>query len=428
MLTAPLARILTSPLARQLVMSDSPFASILERIGEYPALFVEGQSLSAGFSSTDYLSPSSAKHIAFVGGGNGRTRALTFADTAPSPTKSVIASTVPLQEVATFNDGQTVLTTALDYMVQLGVDMLNFPAEQQPAWLGSVCARSGQPISSFVTGQYPMQRMNDGAIAVAARAAAVGKVGKVAAWLWMQGESDNDATGAKRAGYKANLETLLADVKTNIGNPSLLQAGYQTAGGVGSTVETQGSTMAQWDLFREGKYNIVAPAYFLPDNQSIHLSAMGEAWLGAYFGRFLFDWFYRGVLRKPLHPTACTISGGVCTITFSGNEGALVLDVENHRDVSDATLKTKLGFRLLDGSTAVDIGIPTVSGNQVSFTCPGSFSGIPTVRYACDQRWRNWNQPPQGCGNLRDSSADRFTFYGYSYPLYNYCIAFDWQP
>ena len=428
MLAGHLARSLGYPLARTLVRSESNFAAILERIGEYPALFVEGQSLSAGFGSTDYLSPASAKHIAFVGDTNGRTRALSFTGSTPQPTSPSLASTVPLQEVLTNNDGHTVLTTALDYMVQLGVDKLNFSAAQQPAWLGSICAASGQPITTFLAGQPAMQRMNDGAVAVAARATEAGKVGKVAAWLWMQGESDNDATGVKRAGYKANLETLLADVKTNIGNPSLLQAGYQTAGGVTTPVETQGSTMAQWDLFREGKYNIVAPAYFLPDNQSIHLSAMGEAWLGAYFGRFLFDWFYRGTLRKPLHPTACAISGGVCTITFSGHEGALVLDVENHRDVTDAALKTKLGFRLLDGSTAVDIGMPTVSGNQVTFTCPSSFSGAPTVRYACDQRWRNWNQPPQGCGNLRDSSADRFTFYGYSYPLYNYCIAFDWQP
>lgn len=407
---------------------SNPFGAVLERMGEFPALFVEGQSLSAGFGSTDYLSPASTKNYAFVGGGNGRTRALSFTGDAANPTAADLASLVALQEVATFNDGHTVLTTALDVMQSYGAEKSGMALASQPAWNAGICARSGQPISSFVTGQYPMQRMSDGAVAHAARAAALGKTGKVAAWFWMQGESNNDATGAGRSAYKTALETLLADVKTRIGNPDLLQGGYQTAGGVTSNVETQGATMAQWDLFREGKYNIVAPAYFLPDNQSVHINAMGQAWLGAYFGRFMYDWFFKGIIRKPLHPTACTISGGLCTITFSGVEGVLVLDTVNYRDVTDATLKTKLGFRLLDGSTAVDIGMPTVSGNQVTFTCPSSFSGVPTVRYACDQRWRNWNQPPQGCGNLRDSSPDRFTFYGYSYPLYNWCVNFDWNP
>jgi hypothetical protein len=428
MLARSLARPLARSLSRHLAAGESSFAQIIERMGEFPALFVEGQSLAAGFGSTDYLSPASSKNFAFVGAANGSTRALTFDTATANPAAADLASLVALQESTQSGSGHTVLTTALDVMQAYGAEKSGMALASQPAWNASVCARSGQPISSFITGQWPMLRMSDGATAHAARATALGKAGKVAAWLWMQGESNNDATGAGRSAYKTALETLLADVKTNLANPSLLQGGYQTAGGVGSTVETQGSTMAQWDLFKEGKYNIVAPAYFLPDNQSIHLSAMGEAWLGAYFGRFMYDWFFRGVIRKPLHPTACTISGGVCTITFSGVEGSLVLDTENYRDVTDATLKTKLGFRLLDGSTAVDIGIPTVSGNQVTFTCPGSFSGVPTVRYACDQRWRNWNQPPQGSGNLRDSSPDRFVFNGYSYPLYNHCIAFDWQP
>lgn len=405
----------------------NPFAAALARLGEFPALFVEGQSLSAGFGSTDYIPPEeSTKNFCFVGAGNGRTRALSFTGTSPNPTAADLASLVPLKEVMTYSDGNTVLSTALEVMQSYAVSKIGMPLALQPAWNASICADSGKPISFFIAGTGPMQRMADGAVAHAARATALGKVGKVAAWFWMQGESNNDATGAGRSSYKSTFETLLANVKTNLANPDVLMGGYQTAGGVSTPVETQGATMAQWDLFREGKYNIVSPNYFMPDNASVHINSMGQAWMGAFFGRFMYDWFYRGVLRKPLYPTACTIAGGICTITFGGVEGALVLDTENYRPVTDAGLKTKLGFRLLDGATAVDIGTPVVSGNTVTFTCPGSFSGIPTVRYACDQRPANWNQSPRGGGNLRDSSPDRFTFYGYSYPLYNHCIHFDW--
>lgn len=377
-----------------------------------PVLLVEGQSLAAGFGATDYLSPSSAPHKMWNGltgaGQNGPTRANSVATATPS----ALASLITLAEGNYTNQGQTVLSTALEYMSQLVVrDGLSVIP-----WIGTVVAASGQPISTFAPGGWVRDRVSE----VSAKAISLGS--KVSTWVWMQGESNNSSPNVNRAGYRTSWLVINAAMRALA--PDMLQLGYQTAGGVSTPVELEGATLAQWDMFKAGEYNLVTPIYFMPDNQSIHINATGEGWLGAYFGRAMYDYYYRGVMRKPLHPTSVIVSGSYIIATFAGVENGLVLDEENFWPVNSG--ETKLGFTLRSNGAAVAIGKPEViNGNQVRMTHGGGLVA-PQLRYALDARMPDFNNPPQGCGNLRDNCADEFVWRNYPMRLANWCVNFDW--
>jgi len=377
-----------------------------------PGFGVLGQSLAAGFGANEAGATSlvSDRHKMF----NAGTRAFSY-DTPAVPSNHT--SLVPLLESISGNDGETVLTTMLRVFGEVALAEYG---STLPACVGASLPRSGQPIASFVQGQYIYDRVVDFAEAM------VEQAGQLTALIWIQGESNNTSPNVNRATYPTTFADIMSDLRTDTG-VDFPVFGYQTSGGTGSVVEVEGGTLAQWDMFRDGDYNLVTPVYFMPDNASIHLNALGQKWLGAYFGRALADYYYGGVTRKPLYPSAVVIGGGVCTVTFAGNEGQLVLDTANFYAVTDAATETKLGFQLLDDATPVVIGTPAVVGvNQVQFTCPGSFSGVPKVRYGCSYRIPNYNEPPKGAGNLHDSSTDRVTIEGYSYPLHNWCVQFDW--
>lgn len=399
---------------------ETPLQKLQKRWTSAPLLIVEGQSLAGGIGATEYITPASSLVRSFVGTGGtvGASRALTSTTALPNALTSLVA----MAESSVSSFGQTVLTSCLEYLQTRTAEHFGVDVSKIPSWVGSSCCNSGRAIAEFQNGQWPMDRITEAGTAIR------NLKGDARAWIWMQGESNNvNVDAGERAAYVTALRTLLASVRTALGSTDLVQMGYQTAGGMGSTVDTQGSTMAQWDLFKSGEYNIVSPVYFMPDNQSVHINANGQQWLGRYFGRWLFDYYINNIIRKPLYPSAAALSGGVCTLTFASSEGDLVLDTINYFPANDTTTKCKLGFCMLDGSTRVDIGTPTVvNHNQVQFTCPSSFSGIPKVRYACDYRGNDWNAAPKGYGNLHDSSPDRALVRGYSLPLHNFCVNFDW--
>lgn len=341
-------------------------------------------------------------------GANGPTRA----NSVGSLTPAALSDLVTLAEGIYTNQGQTVLSSALDYMSQLvtrdGLAVI--------PWIGTVCAASGQPISTFAPGQPIRTRVQE----IADKAANLST--KIATWIWMQGETNNSSPNVNRAAYRTSWLAINSAMRTLA--PDMLQLGYQTAGGVSTPIELEGSTLAQWDMFRLGEYNLVTPIYFLPDNQSIHLNATGEAWLGAYFGRAMYDYYYRGMIRKPLYPTAVDVSGGYVIATFAGAENGLILDEENYWPVNGG--QTKLGFTLISNGTAVAIGKPEViNGNQVRMSHGGGLVS-PILRYALDVKPPDFNNPPQGCGNLRDNCRDEFVWRNYPLRLANWCVHFDW--
>lgn len=389
--------------------------------GKLPGFAVYGQSLAAGFGANEAgtTSAASARHLMF----NAGTRAFSY-ESPLAPSNHV--NLVPLLESISGDDGETILTTMLrvfeDRVLQkYGVTI--------PPCVGASIPRSGQPIASFVQGQYIYNRVLDFATALSRLG------GQLAALIWIQGENSNLA--ADRAGYPATWLDIMSDLRTDTG-VDFPVFGYQTSGGVlASTapLDTSGATLAQWDMFQAGNYNLVTPIYFMPDNASIHINALGQKWLGAYFGRALADYYFGGTIRKPLYPTAVEIESNICTITYAGNEGQLVLDTTNFYAVTattdgtvgPATVHTKLGFQLIsNGAPVVITDTPTVVGtNQVQFTCPGGLVN-PVVRYACSARFPNFNEPPKGAGNLHDSSPDRVILDGRTYPLHNWSVHFDW--
>lgn len=383
-------------------------AGQLTPLGNLPALLVIGQSLAAGFGSTGYVSPASSRHWMF----NAGTRANSGANADPAK----IASLVRLAESVESPFGQTVLSTAFSHFDRLFTAEYGIPSGQ---WLGTVVAASGQPISAFAPGQYPLARAGE----IATRMTQLG--GRLAATLWMQGESNNTAPNIlTRSAY---LASLLA-IKTQIQGyaPGSAFCTYQTAGGVGANVETSCSTLAQYDGFRQGVIDLVGPIY--PYSQdgaaSIHISETGQALFGMAVGDYLFRKFITKTSVAPLHPTEASIVDGYCVLTFSGARGALVLDAENFCPVNLG--ETKLGFTLHHNGVPVAIGIPEVlPDNRVRFSVPAGLTGARAVRYALDARYPNWSQPPAAAGNLHDSATELGIWRGQTRKLVRHCLAFE---
>lgn len=194
----------------------------------------------------------------------------------------------------------------------------------------------------------------------------------VAAWCWVQGESDNVTPGNK---YRDALEKLIENVKTYT---STLRFGTNEPTRIilcqisMFTPDDSPIPQVQLDMENDGLLSIACPMYpltFTPNN--IHLSAFGQRQMGAYFARAL------SYMKKGEEPPATRIieakieNGTDLLVTLKVHKPPVVLD-EKYQ-------KVNYGFNVDGGDIAnISVASPTTIRIKTQTVLkPGSY-----LRYA----------------------------------------------
>ncbi|MEZ4453385.1 MAG: MXAN_6577-like cysteine-rich protein [Nannocystaceae bacterium] len=171
---------------------------------------------------------------------------------------------------------------------------------------------------------------------------------------------------------------------------------------------------------RPDRIFLVAPKYFLPYADGVHLTGEGERWLGEYYAKAYRKVLIDGERWAPLWPVAVAREGAVITVDFAVPAPPLVLD-----EVL-VTNPGHFGFEYTDSSGAppaiASVMLVGEASVQVTLEAPPA-AGDRRIRYAFTGVKGQWGGPTTGArGNLRDSDA---TPSPNGYALYNWAVHFD---
>jgi hypothetical protein len=296
--------------------------------------------------------------------------------------------------------------------------------------LASSAGVGGRSLEALSKGADPelFQRLRD--CARLARDAAAGDYG-IAALLMAQGENNAWALGgatAQTEPYKALFRQFLADFDADIvrdiaGQTTLPAIFTHQVGGAYAT-DALGIAQAQLELsLEEPRVVLVAPSYPFTDKGG-HLDADGYRWLGAYFGRAMWQVLTLGRVWKPLYPRSVQWSGSTVRINFHVPAPPLcwgeVYQGRNARMLPDR------GFTVWDADGLVEISRIDLGATTVTLHLARAPGAAAELRYADASH-------SGGGGNLHDSEtavaldcyeADIADLKGKPYPLKNWCVAF----
>lgn len=238
---------------------------------------------------------------------------------------------------------------------------------------------------------------------------------------WLQGEADTG--GMSESEYFEKLSTLFDDINSDIKTISNQDEEvefltYQTSYGAARRSDIAKAQLAL--SMARSDVHLVAPCYFLPiAPDKVHLTNIGNKWLGAYFGRAYKQRVIENREPDSIRPLSATVSGDTITVNFKVPSGGLVLDAYSLASTKD------YGFRVVDSSgTTIEIASITTNQNTVIIKT----SEIVTdgsVRYALDYLANSISIGGGASGNLRDTTKDSIDINGSEYPMYHVCPHFE---
>lgn len=252
----------------------------------------------------------------------------------------------------------------------------------------------------------------------------VGKIYKVQAVAWVQGE--NDAITGTQTSYEVYRQKLgklqadaSADIKAITGQADEVKFITYQMSYAAKTWEKQ--ALVQLHLCQQSdKFAMATPMYHMPyASDAVHLTNVGYKWLGAYFGRA-----YKQLIvdnRKPdfINPKSAQIINDEIHVKFDVPKLPLVLDT------STLAVTTDNGFKVLVDNVAATISSITVNNNTVILKLSSVPNGVVKVRYALDYLGTGINLTGGASGNLRDSTTDSIEIAGAVKPLYHVCPHFE---
>ena len=337
--------------------------------------------------------------------------------------------------------GETVLEAAANSL--RGRILASGAHPGQHRLLASTCGVGGRTLEALSRGADPdlFNRLRDCAALACRMAGEQGLSYGIAAFLFLQGESNLRGWDGGTSGYDSYLALLRGlhrDIQHDITAGIARQANapawflYQT-GGIYAT-ETNTIPQAQLDfaLSTPGCF-LAAPSYPVTDKNG-HLDANGYRWLGEQFGKVMYRVLVQGQPWRPLHPLMAECAGRQLHVRFHVPAGPLAWGqpMLGHKF---ANLQDR-GFRLSDARSLVPLRAVELNGpDTVVLTLARDPDGPLTLRYAATRG--------NGRGMLRDSDPEpAASIYEYTpgtghyetanipeltgrpYPLHNWCVAF----
>lgn len=242
--------------------------------------------------------------------------------------------------------------------------------------------------------------------------------------IWDQGEADHTLNTAQ-ATYKSGVQALQTAVasayqtKTGI-TKSIPWLSFQTSTWIASGATRPTVALAQLEMASDptSLFALLAPTYVFPLGDTLHHTAFGQRWKGAYAGRAIKRWLFDGIKPRHLKPLSATRSGKNVIVRFSVPTGPLVIDI------TSVPAMTYRGFSLVDsgGSPLTISSVSLLSHDQVlikaAVTVP-SGAKVQAGFAAIDSG--------RGGTNLRDSAGDEMVFDpgGANNRLDNWCPIFE---
>ena len=292
-------------------------------------------------------------------------------------------------------------------------------------FLASSGGHGGQPIANLLPTDSRFDLVEDHMTAGHTLATAAGKSWSCRVFPWMQGESDTQSAET-RATYAASYRVIANAIQEHADtlettNGKILNLTYQLSfeAGLDSKI-----ALAQWDLFAAGDAVIASPTYAWDYNSGgVHLTAVGYAQAGGYFGKAAKRILHDGEDWKPLHPVGITKLGRVVDVTFHVPVPPLVFDSSTIGAVTDS------GFSMSDNSGAVALSSVAIRGTDtVRIIAARDIVGTPQVKYAIDYPSAGSFITDGAAGNLRDSDPLTTSDAGTPQALFNWALHFNLTP
>lgn len=381
-----------------------------------------GQSLSLGTASTPPISTAQRfDNLKFAGG--------VRAQDAGSDPAVKYASLQPLTETESGTDGETPCSGFSDAVKELVLaENLIAYADQTYQFLCSAPGSGATTIANLSKGTASYMRLTDDVTYGFSLAGSANKFAAVPAFLWVQGEADQNA-GTTKAVYKTALDQLIADISTDVKaitgqTEHVICIMYQTSSCTAGQTNNGVIPHAQRDVANSNANAYMAcPMYFLDYvSGGRHVTAESSKWFGAYMGLVFKRVVVDGEQWSPVQPTQAFRQGSIAVVKFNVPRPPLRIDT------SQVAATTNYGFKLADsGGTPIAINSVSIIGpDTVKIIAASAIPAGAKLTYATDGTTASGRLTgPRG--NLRDSQGDDIVFDGggLNLPMHNWCITFE---
>lgn len=375
-----------------------------------------GQSLSVGAMGQPALSLTQPySNVSFVGGpkSSSPTDQATFAP--------LIENNLAEGNNVTSNRGETICSGLANYAVRIAAEDAGV-APSQFVIFASTPGQGGMNILQLSKGTPFYTRFLEHVTAAFNNAATLGKAFVLHAVPWLQGEADI-TDGTLYADYRSRLVTLQSDIEADVqaitgqASPVWLIP-YQSSYGV--TISRAISTA----IFDETAVNdgiaLMGATYQFPYADGIHMTNVGYAWLGAYFGRAYKQLVVEGRRPDVLRPISVTCVGTRLRIRFKVPTLPLVIDTLTIGAATDN------GFVVQDDTGTLTLSNQLIiNGDTWQATLNRSLGANPRARYAFDVLGTGVAITSGASGNLRDSTDETVLVDAVERPLWHWAAPFD---
>jgi hypothetical protein len=293
------------------------------------------------------------------------------------------------------------------------------PSFFHSVWYGS------QPLSSFTPGSTCWNDLTAVADRMSSMLAETGRQSRVAAVVFIQGESGP----SDRATYRRMLHELVVNGFRHLNGtaqPPLTML-IQTNASTVNPAFAVGVPLAQWDVARSLPDQVVlaGPAYQCPLSDGAHHSAEGRMMLGDLLALVYDIGVRRGGGFRPLQPREATRAGETITVAFDRPPESLDLQW----DLDWVPPTPHYGFQVAGAAGPVAIGAVRISGPaEVTIKLDRAPpAGDLVVRYAMDRNVVPGWSPERGQLIAPTRRATAFGALGVKIPrtLSHYAIRFE---
>ncbi len=254
---------------------------------------------------------------------------------------------------------------------------------------------------------------------------AAGKSSMTFAMPIIQGESN---TYSDAATWKANWQTYKANIEALMvteygGDQDLFTPIYQMAREIEEAPED--IMLAQLELSKLDGWGLATPDYWLEKvSDGLHLTALSSVWIGAHFGRCIYEAKYKGFRRRPLDPVSQRRFGNSLALQFPVVDGRRL-----QWNTTQVPQADNYGFELMqsNGTTPITItGVKIVGRDTVVITGNAPIPAGAFVRYGFrgDGTDGQTNRRAFGFGNLQDDDPLVFDPEGLALPMNNWAPIF----
>jgi len=184
-----------------------------------------------------------------------------------------------------------------------------------------------------------------------------------------------------------------------------------------------GTTLGQVDAMKDFSWATIAcPTYCIYAlggvTASVHPSSTGYAVMGAYKGKYLFNFLYGQEKPEPLRPLTAIVEDSVVQITFKVPVAPIVIDDSFIGSVTDA------GIKVVDDSGTLTIDDMWVIGdNKLAFNVNRLITTNAKVRVGMDYEFAGSTINNGIATTIRDSDPDTVVVNSVTYDLHNYSIS-----